>query len=119
MKHISTSKFRGTFDVIAATRQAQAAMMTLAPKGASDEEIGNEHPRAEQWLLVLSGSGTATIRSAGTQTTLTLRRGSLLTIERGELHQIRNTGRQRLRTINFYVPPAYSKDGFVKASAKK
>jgi mannose-6-phosphate isomerase-like protein (cupin superfamily) len=119
MKHNSTSKFRGKFEVIASTRGAQAAMMTLAPKGVSDDEISNEHPRSEQWLYVVSGSGTAIIRSAGTQTAVTLKRGSLLTIEKGELHQIRNTGRQRLRTINFYVPPAYSKDGEVKSSAKK
>jgi mannose-6-phosphate isomerase-like protein (cupin superfamily) len=119
MNHNSTSKFRGKFDVIASTRGAQAAMMTLAPKGVSDNEISNEHPRSEQWLYVVSGSGTAIIRSAGTQTAVTLRRGSLLTIEKGELHQIRNTGRQRLRTINFYVPPAYSKDGEIKSGAKK
>jgi mannose-6-phosphate isomerase-like protein (cupin superfamily) len=119
MKHSLISKFRGKFDVIFATRQAQAAMMTLAPKGVSDEEISNEHPRSEQWLLVLAGTGTAIIRSAGTQTAVTLKRGSLLTIEKGELHQIRNTGRQRLRTINFYVPPAYTKDGEVKTIATK
>ncbi len=119
MKHNSTSKFRGKFDVVASTRAAQAAMMTLAPKGVSDDEISNEHPRSEQWLYVVSGSGTVIVRSAGTRTTVTLKRGSLLTIEKGERHQVRNTGRQRLRTINFYVPPAYSKDGEAKSSAKK
>src|ERR1043166_2673109 len=119
MKHNSTPKFRGKFEVIESTRAAQAAMMTLAPKATSDEEVSNEHPRSEQWLFVLAGSGTVIIRSGGTQTAVTLKRGSLLTIEKGELHQIRNTGRQRLRTINFYVPPAYSKDGQVKRSAKK
>jgi hypothetical protein len=30
---------------------------------------------------------------------------------RGERHEIRNTGRVLLRTLNFYVPPAYRKDG--------
>ncbi|HEX3598645.1 MAG TPA: cupin domain-containing protein [Lacipirellulaceae bacterium] len=119
MKYNSTSKSRGKFDVLAATRQAQAAMMTLAPKGVSDDEIGNEHPRSEQWLFVLAGSGTAIIRSAGTETAVALKRGSLLTIEKGELHQIRNTGRTRLRTINFYVPPAYSTAGEVKQSVTK
>ncbi len=119
MKHNPTSKYRGEFDVIASTRAAQAAMMTLAPKATSDDEISNEHPRSEQGLFVLAGTGTAIIRSGGTQTAVTLKRGSLLTIEKGELHQIRNTGRQRLRTINFYVPPAYSEDGAVKPSAKK
>jgi mannose-6-phosphate isomerase-like protein (cupin superfamily) len=32
-------------------------------------------------------------------------------IEKGEQHEIRNTGRVLLRTLNFYVPPAYRKDG--------
>ena len=29
-------------------------------------------------------------------------------IERGDTHEIRNTGRGPLRTINVYVPPDYS-----------
>jgi oxalate decarboxylase/phosphoglucose isomerase-like protein (cupin superfamily) len=32
-------------------------------------------------------------------------------IERGDTHEIRNTGRTPLRTLNFYVPPAYTSDG--------
>ena len=32
-------------------------------------------------------------------------------IERGDLHEIKNTGREKLVTLNFYVPPAYSDDG--------
>jgi hypothetical protein len=36
---------------------------------------------------------------------------SLLLIVKGELHQIRNTGRGKLRTINFYAPPAYDEEG--------
>jgi hypothetical protein len=37
--------------------------------------------------------------------------GSLLLIERREKHEIRNTGRALLRTLNFYSPPGYRKDG--------
>jgi oxalate decarboxylase/phosphoglucose isomerase-like protein (cupin superfamily) len=40
-----------------------------------------------------------------------LRAGTLLLIERGERHEIRNTGRALLRTLNWYVPPAYDRDG--------
>jgi hypothetical protein len=29
----------------------------------------------------------------------------------GEKHEIKHTGRMLLRTLNFYVPPAYRKDG--------
>ncbi|HEU0259505.1 MAG TPA: hypothetical protein VFR57_08830 [Burkholderiales bacterium] len=31
--------------------------------------------------------------------------------EKTEKHAIRNTGRGLLRTLNFYSPPAYRKDG--------
>jgi mannose-6-phosphate isomerase-like protein (cupin superfamily) len=40
---------------------------------------------------------------------------SLLLIEKRELHQIRNTGRRHLRTINFYAPPAYDDKGAPRA----
>jgi mannose-6-phosphate isomerase-like protein (cupin superfamily) len=39
-------------------------------------------------------------------------------IERGDRHEIRNTGRQPLKTLNFYVPPAYTSDGNERAPAK-
>ena len=32
-------------------------------------------------------------------------------IERGDKHEIRNTGEEPLRTLDFYVPPAYGSDG--------
>ena len=35
--------------------------------------------------------------------------GSLL-IERGDRHEVRNTGRGLMKTLNFYVPPAYDND---------
>jgi mannose-6-phosphate isomerase-like protein (cupin superfamily) len=40
-----------------------------------------------------------------------LRKNVLLLIEHGDRHEIRNTGRTLLRTLNFYVPPAYTKSG--------
>jgi mannose-6-phosphate isomerase-like protein (cupin superfamily) len=40
-----------------------------------------------------------------------LNAGSLLLIERGESHEIRCTGDEPLRTINFYSPPAYDDQG--------
>ena len=36
-------------------------MMTLQPGGTSDDEPSNEHPRSEQWVFVLSGTGEALI----------------------------------------------------------
>ena len=40
-----------------------------------------------------------------------LKAGSLVLIERGTAHEIRNTGRTMLKTLNVYVPPAYRSDG--------
>jgi mannose-6-phosphate isomerase-like protein (cupin superfamily) len=39
------------------------------------------------------------------------RDGSIVLIEKGDRHEIRNTGRTMLKTINIYVPPAYRRDG--------
>jgi len=37
--------------------------------------------------------------------------GSLVLIERGDRHEIRNTGRTLLKTLNVYVPPGYTAGG--------
>jgi mannose-6-phosphate isomerase-like protein (cupin superfamily) len=112
MKHVKTGSKRGTFELIANTSEVQAAMMTLKPGGASDEDPSNEHRHSEQWLYVLAGSGEARIgKRRGQLRTVKLTIGSLLIIEKGELHQIRNTGKRPMKTINFYAPPAYDEDG--------
>jgi mannose-6-phosphate isomerase-like protein (cupin superfamily) len=112
MKHIKTGTKRSTFDLLHATRSIQAAMMTLPPGGVSDDEPSNEHPHSEQWLFVLAGTGEVRIGKRLTSLRrIKLAENSLLLIENGELHQILNTGRRPLRTINFYTPPAYTPDG--------
>ncbi|HEX5446748.1 MAG TPA: cupin domain-containing protein [Pirellulales bacterium] len=116
MKLIKTGLNRGQFDLLAATRGAQAAKMTLRPGATSDDEPSNEHPRCEQWLYVISGTGEAHVgKRRGDLRRVKLAEHSLLLIEKGELHQIRNTGRRSLVTINFYVPPAYDADGEPKS----
>jgi mannose-6-phosphate isomerase-like protein (cupin superfamily) len=109
MKHIKTGSARAFFKVLTSTRSAQAAMMVLPP-GQSTGEPDNEHPRSEQWLFVVSGSGKALVNKRR----VPLRANSLLLIEKGEVHQITNTGRRPLVTLNFYAPPAYTKDGELK-----
>jgi mannose-6-phosphate isomerase-like protein (cupin superfamily) len=105
-------RHRGKFEPILSSRAAQAAMMTLAPGGASDEAVGNEHPQSEQWLFVVAGTGVATIvPRRGSRRSVKLRAGTLLLIEKGDRHQIKNTGRKKLSTLNFYVPPAYTREG--------
>jgi mannose-6-phosphate isomerase-like protein (cupin superfamily) len=94
------------FVVALRNARAQAATMVLAP---GDREGGpdNRHRGSDQWLYVVSGTGSATVgrrRHA-------LRSGTLLLIERGATHEIRNTGRTPLKTLNFYVPPAYTGSG--------
>src|SRR5689334_19312987 len=112
MKHIKTGKKRRKFNLLAHTKEMQAAMMTLRPGGASDDEASNEHSGSEQWLFVIGGAGEAKIGKRRNQLRrIELEEGSLLIIEKGELHQIVNTGSRALRTINFYAPPAYDLDG--------
>jgi mannose-6-phosphate isomerase-like protein (cupin superfamily) len=114
MKHIPTGNVRAFFKVLASTASSQAAIMVLRP-GQSTGEVQNEHPRSEQWLFVVSGSGKATVGKRR----VALRENSLLLIEKGEAHQVVNTGNRTLTTINFYAPPAYTKDGEVKPQAKR
>ena len=69
---------------------------------------------ANQWLYVVAGEGVAIV----TGTRVELREGTLLLIERGETHEIRNTGSEPLRTLNLYVPPAYTADGDERPAGK-
>lgn len=80
--------------------------MVLEP-GDAEGDRGNRHRGADQWLYVLSGSGEATVNGRRHP----IRRGSLVFIERREKHEIKNTGKALLRTLNLYAPPAYRKDG--------
>ena len=107
MKHFKTGSHRSFFKVLHATRSAQAAMMVLQPGQATGEKPENEHPWAEQWLFVISGAGRAKVGKSR----VSLSENSLLLIEKSEAHQVVNTGRRPLVTLNFYAPPAYTADG--------
>lgn len=106
-------RFGKGFKVLMGTRLGQAAQMTIAP-GESEGGPNNRHGGAEQYLFVVSGRGVALINSQP----VPLRAGSLLLIEKGERHQIRNTGRTPLRTLNFYTPPAYTASGKERPPAR-
>jgi oxalate decarboxylase/phosphoglucose isomerase-like protein (cupin superfamily) len=89
--------------------------MTLRPGAASDSHPSNEHPKSEQWLFVVSGTGEAIVHDRpGRAHRTKLHPNSLLVIKRGERHQIKNTGCRQLATINVYVPPAYDREGKAK-----
>ena len=109
MRLVNTKRHRAFFKVLESTRSAQSAMMVLSP-GQSTGEPQNEHPRSEQWLYVVAGTGAAKVD----RRRVPLREGALLLIEKGEIHQIVNTGRRQLVTLNFYAPPAYTGDGDLK-----
>ena len=102
------------FRVAAEVRKAQAAEMVLAPGDAEGGE-DNHHRNADQWLYVVSGTGMATVG----RRKIPLKAGLLLVIERRERHEVRNTGRGLLKTLNFYYPPAFTKRGNPKGPGKK
>jgi len=99
-------RFAKGFHVSIGNRRSQAAVMVIAP-GDAEGDPRNRHRGADQWLFVESGTRRATINKRR----YALRRGTLLLIEHGDEHEIRNTGRAPLRTLNFYVPPAYDREG--------
>jgi mannose-6-phosphate isomerase-like protein (cupin superfamily) len=105
MKRVQLRFGRG-FRVRIGNRRSQAAEMVLEP-GGKEGDSDNRHRGADQWLFVLSGRGKATVN----RRRVPLRAGSLVLIEHGDEHQVENTGRGLLRTLNFYVPPAYTRSG--------
>jgi mannose-6-phosphate isomerase-like protein (cupin superfamily) len=101
-----TLRFGRGFRVALTNRRAQAAEMIIAP-GKSEGDPGNRHRGADQWLFVVTGRGVAIVNGKRSP----LREGTLLLIERGDRHEIRNDGDAPLRTLNFYAPPAYDRNG--------
>jgi mannose-6-phosphate isomerase-like protein (cupin superfamily) len=104
--HSKLLRFGKGFRVAFALRRAQAAEMVIAP-GGSEGGPDNRHRGADQWLYVVSGTGVAIVDGRR----VPLRAGRLLVIARGERHEIRNSGRTLLKTLNFYYPPAFDADG--------
>jgi mannose-6-phosphate isomerase-like protein (cupin superfamily) len=102
-KHL---RFGSGFQVVLENDHSQAAQMTLEP-GSREGGPDNRHRGTDQWLYVVSGNGVAIV--AGER--IVLKAGTLVLIGRGETHEIRNTGRTPLRTLNIYVPPAYTPAG--------
>jgi len=99
-------RFGKGFRVAFGNRHAQAAEMVIAP-GGHEGNSQNRHRGSDQWLFVLSGTGIAVINDKR----YSLRRNTLLLIWRGDRHAIRNSGVSMLRTLNLYVPPAYTPAG--------
>jgi len=101
-----TLRFGKGFRVTFGNRRCQAAEMVIEPGGAEGGPK-NRHRGADQWLFVVAGHGVALIKGAR----YPLKTGTLLLIEHGDQHEIRNTGRSLLKTLNVYSPPAYTRSG--------
>ena len=99
-------EFAKGFNVLIGNGRSQAAMMVIDPKG-HEGGSDNRHKGADQWLYVAEGNGEAVIEGRHVK----LEPGSLVLIMHGETHEIRNTGGVLMKTLNFYVPAAYTKDG--------
>jgi mannose-6-phosphate isomerase-like protein (cupin superfamily) len=105
VKRIDVS-YRKGFHVIVQNGRSQAASMVL-DGGAQTGGPENRHRGADQWLYVVSGQGQAIVNGHSYE----LETDSLLLIEKGDTHEIRNTGSKPMKTLNFYVPPAYDAEG--------
>jgi mannose-6-phosphate isomerase-like protein (cupin superfamily) len=101
-KHL---QFGHGFRVVLGDRHSQAAQMTLG-LGESEGGPDNRHRGADQWLDVVSGTGVAVVNGRQVE----LREGTLVLIQRGDRHEIRNTGKEALRTLNVCVPPPNTDD---------
>jgi mannose-6-phosphate isomerase-like protein (cupin superfamily) len=112
MKQTSVSFAKG-FRVLIGDQHSQAASMVIEP-GDSEGGPDNRHGGADQWLYVDSGTGEARINGH----VYPLQAGSLILIQRGDRHELRNTGSTPMKTLNFYVPPAYSSEGDVLATGR-
>lgn len=96
-------EFPEGWHAVAENDGARAATMVLGV-GESEGGPGNLHPRSDQWIVVMGGTGVALVEGEEQP----LAPGVLLRIDRGEAHEIRNTGTGPLRTLSLYVPPLSS-----------
>jgi mannose-6-phosphate isomerase-like protein (cupin superfamily) len=105
MKHAQLH-FQKGFRVSIGNARSQGAVMVIEPQGVEGGP-DNRHRGADQWLFVTEGTGAATVNGE----TVRLRPGTLVLIEAGDRHEIRNTGREQLKTVSIYLPPAYDRQG--------
>ena len=106
-------RFGAGFNVVMGNRRVQAAQMVIAP-GDSRGGPGNRHRGADQWLLVIAGTGAAFVNGRRHP----LKRHTLILIAHDEPHEILNTGSTVLKTLNFYSPPAYTSSGNERRAGK-
>ena len=105
--------FHQGFRVGVGNARSQCAVMVIAA-GDSEGSATNRHRGADQWLYVTEGTGVAIVNGHD----YPLEAGTMVLIEAGDTHEIRNTGRSLLKTVNVYVPPAYDSGGDERPAGK-
>ena len=91
-----------SFRVVAGSDRSQGAEMTLQPEDSTGGP-DNRHPDSDQWVYIVSGTGTAIVE----ETEYALEPGTLLLIEAGEAHELKSGPEEPLVTANVYAPPEY------------
>jgi mannose-6-phosphate isomerase-like protein (cupin superfamily) len=113
VKHRQLRFGRG-FRIAIDGKRAQVAEMVIPP-GGREGDPENRHRGADQWLFVVCGTGVAIVNGHRVK----LKSGTMLMIEHQDRHEIRNTGATPLKTLNFYVPRAYTAQGNELPAAKR
>ena len=90
------------FKILAGTARSQVAEMVLQAGQATGGPT-NRHTDTDQWLYVVQGTGQAVVDGKK----VNLKMGELLLIEAGENHEIINSGKTPLKTLNFYSSPEF------------
>lgn len=109
-KHL---RFGKGFGVLIGNERSQAAQMVMT-SGEREGGPDNRHRGADQWLFVVAGRGVARVNGKR----YPLRAGSLQLIERGDTHEIKCAGGSEFKTLNIYVPPAYTAGGNERTAGK-
>ena len=90
------------FRRVAATGpHSQIVLMCLQPGEAIGEEV---HDDTDQLFIVAKGEGEAELAGAPRR----LEKGEVLLVPAGTRHDIRNTGKKRLRLVTIYSPPHHA-----------
>jgi len=90
------------FRRVAATGpHSQVVLMCLQPGEAIGEEV---HDDTDQIFIVAKGEGEAELAGAPRR----LEKGEVLLVPAGTRHDIRNTGKKRLRLVTIYSPPHHA-----------
>jgi mannose-6-phosphate isomerase-like protein (cupin superfamily) len=105
MDVVHTRSVKRFFKVLQTGRHAQTAMMTLKP-GEESGPMGNEHPKSEQVLFVVSGQLIAEIGAKRK----TLKAGDCVHVPLRTRHRFVNRSKRPAVTFNVYAPPHYEAD---------